>query len=429
MCGLFTIVNSEKLAVQGLPDIMSDGLLTAQLRGTDSTGLAALTINEGIISYKKAVNASDFIELRHSQRILSEAAVNWVTLGHCRKATQGSIIDSAAHPFLMKGENGEPFLAGIHNGTLTGWDKKDFVSDSHWAFAQIAKDGIEAISKFEGAFSLIWANQDDHTLSFVTNGRRPLYYAYVKGKKVMLLASEPGQLAWVIERADERLFGVNKIELEGNIYQAEVDKVYTVDLNDCTKMTKEALPKKPIGAAAGSAGRTNTEISSWDDYDVEFGNNGFYGAPWNERRAAAQGYIPPRTRMLNSLDLIKAEAESKLIIQKTTTTDTTTNIISEDERELFKEFTGRPMIRAEVKFEDYDESAKVLYLEVLTSDSNKITKRDTVLIRGVERGKAKYIKTRAAKFEVNLIGIEMETSTEECTTFIADKKPTLRLAA
>jgi predicted glutamine amidotransferase len=429
MCGLFTVINSEKSAVLGLPDIMSDGLLTAQLRGTDSTGLAALTTGEGIISYKKAVNASDFVELKHSQRILAEASVNWVTLGHCRKATQGSIIDSAAHPFLVNGENGEPYLAGIHNGTLSGWDNKKFVSDSHWAFNQIAENGVEAISKFEGAFSLIWANQDDHTLHFVTNGRRPLYYAYVKGKKVMLLASEPGQLAWVMERADERLYAANKLELEGNIYQAEVDKVYTVDLNDCTKMKKEALPKKPIGAAAGSAEKAGIGLNTWDDYDMEYGNNGFYGAPWNNRHAARTEYVPLRTKVLSSLSLIKVEAESKGLAEKTTNVDAAQDTVTEEERELFKEVTGRPMIRAEVKFEDYDETTRTLYLEILTSDSNKVTKHDSALIRGIERGKAKYIKSKASKFEVVLLGIEMETSVEHSTTFIADKKPIIRLAA
>ena len=65
-------------------------------------------------SYKKALSASDFLQVGTTQSILSDAPNCRFVMGHNRFATQGGKDnDNHAHPFCYKE------ITAIHNGTLT----------------------------------------------------------------------------------------------------------------------------------------------------------------------------------------------------------------------------------------------------------------------------------------------------------------------
>jgi hypothetical protein len=67
-----------------------------------------------------------------------------------------------------------------------------------------------------------------------TNGERPLHYAFIKDKSVVLISSEAGMLSWLAER--------NKLELEDNaIYEADLHQTYAFPLSDVRDFTKTPI--------------------------------------------------------------------------------------------------------------------------------------------------------------------------------------------
>jgi predicted glutamine amidotransferase len=208
MCGIVGIAGDlwykEEKTMQRL-------FLLDYFRGTDSTGLAAVR-NTGEIKVAKL--ASDPITL--FQMASFKEALNGnnskLFLGHNRAATRGVVNNYNAHPFHID------HIVGVHNGTLEGPDKlvlenklgRKFDVDSEALIASIAKFGVkETITSIHegrdyqtGAWALAWYDETEDTLNFLRNKHRPLWYAFDKGFKRIIFASNWQMINHAAEMSD-----------------------------------------------------------------------------------------------------------------------------------------------------------------------------------------------------------------------------------
>tara|TARA_R110000751_G_scaffold124294_1_gene225437 strand:- start:14759 stop:15997 length:1239 start_codon:yes stop_codon:yes gene_type:complete len=244
MCGLvgtFGISNPKMVGV------LTDLLQIDVIRGPDSTGVGIIgkkvyrTIKE--LGLPQELISSKMFQ----QHVVAENHTNYGYLGHNRMATMGAVNVDNAHPFLHA-----PIML-THNGTLHSTygieiDKKQFPTDSETICYYIAHKGIDDLwMDMMGAAALAYYNGDDGSLNLVRNDKRPLCYAYTKGKHQVIYASEP----WMIRGAAWR----RMVDLED-------DKVWQISPN--TLHTFKRIKGGQVGAVIRqlkswrATGKTNT---------------------------------------------------------------------------------------------------------------------------------------------------------------------------
>ena len=183
MCGLVGMAGDLEYRDEST---MRKLLLLDYLRGTDSTGFAAIGKD---FDWKIAKMASHPIDLFDSFKFKQAltGATSHAFIGHNRAATRGAVNGVNAHPFEYK------HIVGAHNGTLdqASWTRLEeavgekFGTDSNAIFAAIATLGVEeAIGLMEegatsqtGAWALVWYDGKQHTINFLKNKHRPLWLA------------------------------------------------------------------------------------------------------------------------------------------------------------------------------------------------------------------------------------------------------------
>ena len=228
MCGLVGWAGQNSLKNKNMFDFM---LFVDTIRGKDSTGIGFLRDDGDIAFVKKAVIASDFLDLKLVDRELGRWNYKAV-IGHNRAATKGMVNNVNAHPFIC----GPILLA--HNGTLTNQsllpNYLDYDVDSENICHAIAEEGImTTISKLCGAYALTFFNQDDETLNLVRNDKRELSYAYSEDMKTIFWASEQWMLHVGALKAGVKLKEIIKLP---------IDRLLTISLADYT--TKKGLVGK-----------------------------------------------------------------------------------------------------------------------------------------------------------------------------------------
>lgn len=193
-------------------DAIEDGLFICGLRGTDSLGVGVVPVNrkeEAPFVQKRCGSAPFYLTLP-----LGGAKV---VIGHTRSATIGGINRDLAHPFIYQN------IIGAHNGTLRGeWRKaledqtnERFGSDSQAIFYNFAYWGVEeTISSIQGAWCLVWWDDDNNTLNMLRNDERPLWTA--RGKD--------GELFWASEH-----WMINGMLRAGERDRAKLVKTPTAD--------------------------------------------------------------------------------------------------------------------------------------------------------------------------------------------------------
>lgn len=234
-------------------------LLFDYFRGPDSTGLAAIRTNGDAAISKLDSNPINLLDMTGFKSALNYSTSD-VFMGHNRLATKGSINPVNTHPFQF----GD--ITGCHNGTLTSKTVErleealgeEYPVDSMALIAAIDKFGIvktigmctEGNDYQTGAWAIVWYDKKDHTLNFLRNKHRDLYYAYEgveEGKKEgctrMFWASE----WWMLRSAFDSSISGYAVYTAPKSTQAffpfEEDVWYKYNLDDLKKESK--TPTKP----------------------------------------------------------------------------------------------------------------------------------------------------------------------------------------
>lgn len=227
MCGIVMVGGGSLLETHVS---FFESLLHADVvRGKHSTGVFRSMAGGGTGIYKEAVPGPAYLETKgwselrgenntqyQKDRLAKEGkpiptALSNFYVGHNRYATQGAINSKNAHPF----KHGKITL--VHNGTLRGqWrlpDHKDFEVDSENICHSIDKIGIdETVQKLQGAFTLIWHNEEEQTLNIIRNTERP-FYLMEFSNGMWAGASEKEMIQWLNNRRKATMAVKNEFEI------------------------------------------------------------------------------------------------------------------------------------------------------------------------------------------------------------------------
>jgi predicted glutamine amidotransferase len=238
MCGLVgAITRSNKRADFDLVSkFVEQALYCDTLRGAHGTGLLSVTTQGVVEVHKRALSGPDFLELSKTKSMLNSFS-NDIFIGHNRFATQGARSNENSHPFS------HDHIHLFHNGTLKSHrtlSSRVFDVDSE-AIAHLLSesDNVKAsLEKIEGAYSLVWYNEEDDTINFARNEERPMYFGDIADGKGLLFASEGGMVSWLASR--------NGIKLD-KIYATEVGSWISINL-DASKKAKvtKFTPKEAV---------------------------------------------------------------------------------------------------------------------------------------------------------------------------------------
>lgn len=207
MCGIYGVASGEGTKnARSRAETFCNGMLFNMPRGWDSTGVATVKQVNGTESdvsfYKRALHVVDYFESKAAKKLLSKFEDYYYVLGHCRAATRGNSTDLNAHPFQYG------HITLVHNGTVAQHllpKRADESVDSADIAASMADAGeLETLEKLEGAFSLVWYNQNDDSLNFARNKRKPLAFAFVKDENTMYYGSEWATLYATMLRNNEQ---------------------------------------------------------------------------------------------------------------------------------------------------------------------------------------------------------------------------------
>lgn len=225
MCGLIGMAGND-IEKKDL-DIFKDLFMISALRGTDSSGLAAIrginTESPKITLTKSDATPDDFAQYYLTQGYPEHTIRNQVVIGHTRSATKGSINKANAHPFMTQN------YVGAHNGTLMGkkWVHPK-MTDSEMMFREMDKQGIESVLNsltWWDAYAVTIWDKVNRKLIIARNDQRSLYTAFNKNRGVMYWASELCFLHLAMSRHKQ----------EADYFDMTPDKVFTIEVNDIIK--------------------------------------------------------------------------------------------------------------------------------------------------------------------------------------------------
>ena len=250
MCGLVGVVgtginfNDAK--------VFKQLLYVDALRGPHSTGVAINGLDNKVQTYKRSVNAADYLQLKLGDKLAGTSNTDFL-MGHNRYATQGAINDANAHPFTY----GNVTLC--HNGTLTTQnnlpDYKQFDVDSeNIAYAMgLAEKPEDVVSILKGAFALTWYNDFELKFYIVRNEERPMWIAHNKSRDVYYYSSEKYLLEAILVRNDIN-YEIQELAV-GHLMSFDFD----VKANDKCKVAtrKVSLQKKQVP-------KTTASYNSWN---------------------------------------------------------------------------------------------------------------------------------------------------------------------
>jgi hypothetical protein len=178
-------------------DVLQILMHFCELRGEDSTGVFAVPKVGAEASIIKTVGPTrTFFDTIGWDKL--QTSGKRAIIGHCRKATIGGIKRSTAHPFTY----GK--MTGVHNGTLKNWrylPGETLETDSMTLYDNFDRVGVkETIEATEGAYALIWWNEETEELNVLRNGERPLFYCFSEDFKKIFWASESWMLHIALDK-------------------------------------------------------------------------------------------------------------------------------------------------------------------------------------------------------------------------------------
>lgn len=196
MCGLVGIIGNKEIT-KPMMNVFMEMVEVNSLRGRHSTGVLRLD-KKGMRFYKKAVNGPVYVNSKDGFEFVTSGTKTRVLMGHNRWATKGEVNHANAHPFRHE------HITLMHNGTLKGQyllpDSARFPCDSeNIAYSMMKLGEKETLEKLDGAYALVWHNNNDNTINFARNRERPLHFV-VTGLGNIIYASEYKMLEWICDR-------------------------------------------------------------------------------------------------------------------------------------------------------------------------------------------------------------------------------------
>ena len=248
ICGIVGVIAKSKVGLfKGQVDLFQQIFLVDQIRGMDGAGIIT-DADDGIHIIKVPYSAGAFMSQPHYKAAMELAVKEGhFLIGHNRAATKGAHTWGNTHPFK------EGPISLVHNGTL--WDHKnldkDVVVDSHAICIHMAKNGVEAtLKEIDGAFALVWVNEDEQTINMARNKERPLHL--IETQFCWIISSELGLGLWMAER--------HKLVVKDS-FELKTETLYTFDIKNTEKFTtKEVEYHKWVTYSGKSCG---VNYGSW----------------------------------------------------------------------------------------------------------------------------------------------------------------------
>lgn len=226
MCGLVGIFGD---GFERNKTLFEELLYINYLRGPHSTGVAF--INDKYVQVvKDPVSPDDLTYYKRYQKAMQKKD-HIGLMGHGRFATRGKVEHANAHPF----NHGTITLT--HNGTCSSVDKLPgkFDTDSETICHAINEWGATKVwDKLEwcNPGTIVFWDAKAKTFNMITNGSRPMFFSFIKGKGAIIYASEDWMYKGVCEH--------NKVDLELDeegigTYFLKKDHLYSFKYNKATK--------------------------------------------------------------------------------------------------------------------------------------------------------------------------------------------------
>lgn len=289
-------------------------LVLSQLRGFDSSGIAALwkqmktggrkkTIRRGWMIAKDLDAPFTVWKKLHSlitrthyvgnNKQAYSSPATFCAIAHSRAATLGSVTEYNAHPFSF----GNNRFVGAHNGTIHNaesvyeklkdttplpntteppvdfLDKNMSVTDSEIVLYCIYRWGIdEVLPLIEGAWAFVWFDATAGTMNFLRNYARDLFYYPSYTKDMLYWTSEKAMMEFSVKReggynsgwnsADCKLFEVNN-HYSFDIINPPALKFKDTDMPWAEVRNLNSLRYKNLGSAGSGSAYANEDW--WDD--------------------------------------------------------------------------------------------------------------------------------------------------------------------
>jgi predicted glutamine amidotransferase len=233
MCGIVGFVSTKY--GQHNPTMFKQLLLWDAVRGADSTGVAVIKPDERTL-FKKALNSSDFVQLKGYEALAQKMSAQSIVIGHNRSSTIGETKDANAHPFI------EDHITMVHNGSVRNFRTLNSGSDSNvdsaHICAAIAKFGAEdVLPQLDGPAVLVWHDNKKNTFNFFRNEKRELSYAFDKDGTMWFASEWPMLYALALRN--------NIIIVDDYAFDnVSTDTWITFDMKDITKPDVKKVHKK-----------------------------------------------------------------------------------------------------------------------------------------------------------------------------------------
>lgn len=208
MCGIIGLYGKgTSFYPNAKKNFIFEGLIVDTVRGFDSSGIALLPADtkEQVRIYKRDLAGYDFVQQKHTNRLIDQINTSVGVIAHNRSATKGSVSDRNAHPF----KHGHITL--VHNGTVhnanTLVNKKDqpdglIVDSEYVAHALSMESADDILPKLTGGYSLVWFDEDDRSLHFARNDAKPMYIAFDSKDEQIYFGSEAEMIVWLCTRSN-----------------------------------------------------------------------------------------------------------------------------------------------------------------------------------------------------------------------------------
>lgn len=286
MCGLLGYIRQDTARSQSVfSKFITQGLIIDTLRGDDGSGVFRASedpkSNERWSWAKSVSDGYAFTNEDNFLKLSKRFNTDWTVNAHNRAATAGSVSSNNSHPFSDKNKN----VILVHNGTLRGtWalplnqQKCGVEVDSHALACNLghvppSAAGKEVLSNIQGAFTLLWYDNRDHTMNICRNSERPLHMGMSSTYGSLFYMSEAAQLQFLNERL-----------------KLGIDKIYQPAPGLFMKFSPGSLKPKvetvDLNSSRGSQWSVNSFRKGWRQAD---------GQSNTSRRASSNNTAPPRT--------------------------------------------------------------------------------------------------------------------------------------